>query len=99
MPKIVSSPAYKNDSLLIITFDQLDETAAAGAPAIPPLQVGTLLVSPFVSPGATDGAAYNPYSLLASAEDLFGLSRVAEAGRRKVHSFAAPLLEESGGGE
>jgi hypothetical protein len=95
VPKILASPAYKKDGLLIVTFGQLNTTApvdpAAPLPTGDPLKVGTLLLSPFVSSGATDAVAYTPYSLLRSTEDLFGLSLLAEAGKTKVRSFGVTL--------
>ncbi len=99
-PKILASPAYKKDGLLVVTFGQLNP----GAPADPavsangnPLKVGTLLISPFVAPGASDGVTYNPYSLLRSTEDLFGLSHLGAAAGPKVRSFAPALLGKNGG--
>ena len=62
-----------------------------------PKKVGTLLVSQFVSPGSTDAVAYDPYSLLASTEDLFGLSHLGKAEGAKVKSFAPALLGANGG--
>lgn len=95
VPKILASPAYKKDGLLIVSFGQLNTAApvdpSAPAPAPSPLKVGALLVSPFVTGGATDAAAYNPYSLLRSTEDLFGLAPLAQAGGAKVKSFGADL--------
>jgi len=104
VPKILASPAYKEDGLLIVTFNQVDPAPpvdpAAPVPPPPPvadpLKVGALLVSRFAAPGATDGVAYDPYSLLASSEDLFGLSRLGNAAGAKVKSFAPALV---GGGE
>ncbi len=95
VPKILASPAYKKDGLLIVTFGQVN-TAAPVDPAAPPssadpLKVGTLLVSPFVTAGATDAVAYDPYSLLRSTEDLFGLSALAKAEGDKVKSFGVTL--------
>ena len=95
VPKILASPAYKKDGLLIVTFGQLNTAApvdpAAPTPSGDPLKVGTLLVSPFVTAGATDGLAYDPYSLLRSTEDLFGLSALAKAEGTKVKSFGVSL--------
>jgi hypothetical protein len=104
VPKILASPAYKKDGLLIVTFGQANTAApldpATGAPAAHPLKVGTLLVSPFITAGATDAAAYDPYSLLRSTEDLFGLSPLAKAAGTKVKSFGTALRGgESGGGD
>ena len=101
VPKILASPAYKKDGLLIVTFGQANpapiDPATAPGPAGDPLKVGALLVSPFVTPGATDAVAYDPYSLLRSTEDLFGLAHLAKADGAKVKSFAPALLGENGG--
>jgi phosphatidylinositol-3-phosphatase len=100
VPKILASPAYKKDGLLIVTFGQVSPpspTAPAATLAPEPLKVGTLLISPFVSAGATDGAAYDPYSLLRSNDELFGLTPLAGATGTKVKSFAPALLGEDGG--
>jgi phosphatidylinositol-3-phosphatase len=94
VPKILASPAYKKDGLLIVSFGQLNATAPVD-PALPPpsdpLKVGALLVSPFVTPGATDAVAYDPYSLLRSTEDLFGLAPIGKAADTKVRSFGVTL--------
>jgi len=95
VPKILASPAYKKDGLLVVSFGQADPLADP-APA-DPLEVGALLVSHLVSPGSTDAVAYDPYSLLRSTEDLFGLYHLANAGGTKVKSFAPALLGASGG--
>ena len=97
MPKILASPAYKKDGLLIVSFGQvnpapIDPATGSPRPAADPQKVGALLVSQFVSPGATDAVAYDPYSLLRSTEDLFGLSHLGKADGAKVKSFAPALL-------
>jgi len=103
VPKILASPAYKADGLLIVSFGQANPAPidpATGAPvatSTDPKKVGALLVSQFASPGSTDAVPYDPYSLLASTEDLFGLSRLEKAGGAKVKSFAPALLGENGG--
>jgi hypothetical protein len=91
VPQILSSAAYKRDGLLVVTFDG----AASVNTPIGTAPVGTLLVSRFAQPGATDSAAYGPYSLLRSIEDLFGLDHLAKAADPKVRSFAAPLLGQT----
>jgi hypothetical protein len=103
VPKILASPAYKADGLLIVSFGQANPAPidpATGAPlasSADPKKVGALLVSQFTSPGSTDAVAYDPYSLLASTEDLFGLGRLAKAEGPKVKSFAPALLGTNGG--
>lgn len=94
VPKILASPAYKKDGLLIVTFGQSGAAPAAPAGS---LKVGALLLSSFVSGGSTDGVAYTPDSLLRSTEDLFGLSHLGTAEGAKVKSFAPALLGEDGG--
>ena len=90
--EILASPAYKKDGLLIVSFGALDpaaEAEVAAAGTTDPLKVGALLASPLLTPNGTDGAAYTPYSLLRSTDELFGLSPLGEAEGKKVHSFAS----------
>jgi hypothetical protein len=97
VPKILASPAYKKDGLLIVDFGQVNPADPAAPAPAKPLKVGALLVSPFVTPNSTDAVAYDPYSMLRSTEDLFGLSHLADAEGAKVKSFAPALLGENGG--
>jgi hypothetical protein len=105
VPEILASPAYKKDGLLIVSVGSLSPPPATDpsnpsptpAPAADPLKVGALLVSRFATPNSTDAAAYDPYSLLRSSEDLFGLPHLGAAGAARVKSFAPPLLGENGG--
>ncbi len=100
VPKILKSAAFKKDGLLIITFNQVsptDPSVPATTPSPDPLKVGALLLSRYTSPGGTDAAAYDPYSLLRSVEDVFQLDHLAGAGGPKVRSFAPALLGQNGG--
>ncbi len=101
VPKILASPAYKADGLLIVNFAAANPPVttpeAAPTPAGDPLHVGALLLSPFLTPGSTDAAPYNPYSILRSNEDLFGLDPLGLASATKTKSFAPSLLKENGG--
>jgi hypothetical protein len=102
VPKIIASPAYKKDGLLIVTFGQanpapVDPATGAASATANPLKVGTLLLSKFVTSDSTDAVAYNPYSLLKSTEELFGLGVLEGAKSPKFKSFAPALLGESGG--
>jgi hypothetical protein len=101
VPRILASPAYKADGLLIVDFAAVNAPPAAPgaepAPAGDPLRVGALLLSPFLTPGSTDAVPYNPYSILRSGEDLFGLDPLGLAGAAETKSFASSLLDENGG--
>jgi hypothetical protein len=96
VPEILSSPAYKKDGLLIVSFGAADPAPGEdpAAAAADPLKVGALLVSPLLTAGGTDGAAYTPYSLLRSVDELFGLSPLGEAEATKVHSFASAFVAQ-----
>ena len=50
-------------------------------------------------PAATDAAAYDPYSLLRTFEDLFGLSPLGRRGRHEGQVAVAPALEGANGGD
>ena len=97
VPKILNSPAYKQDGLLIITFDEAEtdsracchEIAGPGA-AVPGLngpgggRVGAVMMAPKLKHGTNTGS-YNHYSFLATIEHIFGLPRLGFA------TTAAPL--------
>jgi hypothetical protein len=102
VPQILASPAYREDGLLVVTFGAANPVVSeapvpATAPADDPLHVGTLLVSRFLSSGSTNATAYDPYSLLRTTEDLFGLTHLALAEDEKTASFAPELLGETSG--
>jgi outer membrane biosynthesis protein TonB len=105
VPQILESPAYKKNGLLIVTFGGLNPPAPVAEgetppPAAPnPLKTGAVLVSKFITKGSNDAAPYNPYSLLRSTEELFGLGQLAKAADPKTKSFAPPLLGEEDGGD
>lgn len=92
--EILASPAYKKDGLLIVSFGALDPAAqeAAAAEGADPLKVGAVLASPLLTANGTDAAVYNPYSLLRSTDELFGLEPLGEADGKKVHSFATAFV-------
>jgi hypothetical protein len=102
VPEILESPAYKKDGLLIVSFGGVNPPAPVAegetAPPAPPkpLKTGALLVSKFVTKNSTGNAPYNPFSLLRSTEELFGLKYLAEAAEPSVKTFAPELLGKGG---
>ncbi len=99
VPRIVASPAYRQDGLLVITFDEGTDAKACcgeqGLPGAPPPgqfgpgggRVGAVLLSRFIAPGTQSAAAYNHYSLLRTVEDFFGLGHLGYAGSRGLQTF------------
>jgi hypothetical protein len=95
VPKIASSPAFRKNGLLEITFDESDgpqsdsssccgETAGPDSP-LPGItgpgggKIGAVLLSPFIKPGTVSATPYNHYSSLATWESLFHLPALADA--------------------
>jgi len=94
VPKITSSPAFKNDNgLLAIIFDEAgssDTSSCCGeipGPNSPSPGIngpgggdtGAVLLSPCIKPGTVTTQPYNHYTLLRSIEDLFGLQHLGYA--------------------
>jgi hypothetical protein len=94
VPKILSSPGFKDDGLLVVSFDEAEDDSsaccgekAANTPSAGGDQpgpgggkIGAVLVSPFITPGTVDKTPYNHYSFLRTTEDLFGLPHLGYAG-------------------
>jgi hypothetical protein len=60
-------------------------------------QVGAVAISPFIAPGTLSYSQYNHYSLLASIEDLFGLSRLGEANLPGTTTFGSDIFTKPTG--
>ncbi|MDQ6607783.1 MAG: alkaline phosphatase family protein [Actinomycetota bacterium] len=109
MPQILASPAYKQDGLVMILFDEAhaDSTACCGEIAGPgsPMpgitgpgggDTGAVFLSPFIAPGTTTTVPYNHYSMLRSVEDMFGLGHLGDAGQAGVASFGSDVFTRPG---
>lgn len=104
VPRILASPAFKQDGLLVIIFDEgTDGTACCGELGLPggpqPGQfgpgggrIGAVLISPFIAPGTVSNAAYNHYSLLRSMEDIYGLPHLGYAAAPQLQSFGGDVF-------
>jgi hypothetical protein len=95
VPAILDSPAFRQDGVLVITFDEA-EGKAAGPSGVPGGtaggRVGALVISPFAKGGSTSDTSYNHYSLLAAIEDIFSLPRLGYAGAPGLNSFGADVF-------
>lgn len=105
VPRILNSPAFKQDGALIITADEAetkDASACCGEGPAPnaPLpgitglgggRIGALVISRFTKPGTTSSRAYNHYSLLASTEDIFRLPYLGYAAKPGLPRFGTDV--------
>ncbi|MGO9885344.1 MAG: hypothetical protein ACLPV4_20305 [Solirubrobacteraceae bacterium] len=85
VPRILASPAYRHDGVLIIAF-----AAAGHRDSARPVRTGALLLSRYARPGKQLRRAFGPYSLLRSIETMLGYKPLAHA--RTAPSFAAAAL-------
>ena len=104
VPRILDSPAFKKDGLLIITFDEgtagdacCGEQPLPGGPKPGQFgpgggQIGAVLLSPFIKPGTTSTVSYNHYSLLRTLEDIFGLKHLGYASTDSLQPFGPDVF-------
>src|SRR3954454_15671567 len=93
VPRILGSPGYKDDGLLVVSFDEAESdnasccnekaantpNAAGPSPGSGGGKIGAVLISPFIKPATVDSTDYNHYSFLRTMEDLFGLEHLGYA--------------------
>ena len=77
VPKILGSPAYRDNGMLIVAFAL--SPPAAGQPAPSGMASGALVLSPYTAHNKTISTAYNAYSLLHSVENLLGYKALGHA--------------------
>jgi hypothetical protein len=106
VPIITESQAFRDDGLLIITFDEalsIDRSSCCGQVPGPNARVaqdgmfgggriGAVLISRFIKPGTVSEVPYNHYSLLKSIEDIFGVDHLGYARPRSVTSFGDDIF-------
>jgi phosphatidylinositol-3-phosphatase len=112
VPRILASPAFRQDGLLVVTFDEA-ETGDASAccdeqpgPNTPNPggttagpgggKIGAVALSPWVRPGSINAHPYNHYGFLRSVEDIFGLSHLGYAGRAGLDAFGQDVYNGDG---
>lgn len=73
LPRIIDSPEFRADGLVVVTFDEGDLAVAGGGSVL------TILIGPGVKAAYRSDAAYDHYSLLRTIEDAWGMPCLAEA--------------------
>lgn len=89
MEQIIATPSYQaGNTVVFVTWDEGNETSQQGIDCTNPAvyaipsnycQIPTIVVSPYVTPGATDTTDQNLYSLLGTAEDILNYPRIGRA--------------------
>jgi phospholipase C len=104
VPRITASPAFRNNGVLIITFDEgTDDSACCGEKPLPggPKpgrhgpgggRIGAVMLSPFIQPGTVSNQPYNHYSTLRSVEQWFGLPYLGYAASDEVPVFGRDVF-------
>ena len=104
VPKILDSPAFRRDGLLIVTFDEgIDAKACCGEQPLPngPQpggigpgggRIGAVMLSPYIKPATVSSREYNHYAFLRSIEDIFGLPHLGYAAPDAVHAFGDDIF-------
>lgn len=91
VPTIMNSPAFKQDGLLIVTFDEAElsePTPCCGEVGDGGGRVGAVLISPDrIKGGTVNDTPYNHFSLLCSIENIFGLGHLGFAGAAGLACF------------
>ena len=95
-PKILNSPAFKDNGTLVITFDEADnDSSGCCGSTTGGGRVGALVISSKVKPGTTDAKPYNHYSLLCSIENDFSLTHLAQANAKGLPCFGKDVYDAS----
>ena len=78
--KIITSPSFDQNSLLIVTFDEgTTRASCCGLPSKAGGKVTTLLISKLVKTGFQDDTEYSHYSILKTIEDAWGLQQLGHS--------------------
>lgn len=73
VPRILDSAAFRQDGLLIVTFDEDDGEDPSGG------HIATIVVSPHVPAGFRSAERHDHYTLLRTIQDAWGLACLAES--------------------
>jgi phosphatidylinositol-3-phosphatase len=106
--RILASPAFQKDGMLVITADESGTSSGAccGEQSGPNTtrpglngpgggRVGALVLSQWTAPDTFSTTPYNHYSLLASLEELFGLGKLGMAGQAGLPVFGLDVYNNN----
>jgi hypothetical protein len=87
--KILSSPAFDKNSLLIVTFDEGSSSATCCGLSGGGGHIATILISPLVKSGYQDTTPVTHYSLLKTIEKSWGMPYILHAGDLETNLITA----------
>jgi hypothetical protein len=87
IPKILASPAYQNNGVILITWD---ESEGGDFP------IGMIVLSPLAKPGYSNTIAYNHSSTLRTLQEIFGVTPLL--GGAATATDLSDLFTSFGGG-
>jgi phosphatidylinositol-3-phosphatase len=88
IPRLTGMPSYQaGRTLIVVTWDEGNGGEVTGSDCTDravyatqgSCQIPTIMVSPYVTPGATDASDHNLYGLLGDIEDILGYPRLGRA--------------------
>jgi hypothetical protein len=86
--KILASPSFDQNSLLIITFDEgTSGSGCCGLPSNAGGHIATLFISSLAKAGYQDSTSYDHYSILKMMADAWGLPYLEHAGDSNTYSI------------
>jgi acid phosphatase len=88
LPRVLASPAFQQDGLLLLTFDEGHTALGCCGQNVGGGRVMTVVASPLVRPGFRSSVPYNHYSLLRTIEDAWGLERLGHAADPPARNLA-----------
>ena len=111
IPKILASPGYADDGMVIVTWDEAENSDASSCcnePTGPNTprpgingngggRIGTIVLSKHVRAGTTSAVPYNHYSLLRTLEDLYGVPHLGYAAMDGLAPFGADVFDNVAG--
>ena len=109
-PRILASPAFRKNGLLVITADESDGLSDStdccgelpGPNTLKPGiigpgggHIGALVISQWTKPNSWSTTPYNHYSLLASLEEIFGLHKMGMSRQPGLSKFGLDVYNNN----
>jgi len=89
LPPVLQSPAFTDDGLLVVTYDEGDsDEARNGRSSGGGGRIMTVVASPLARQGYVSSSRFDHYSLLRTIEDAWGLDHLGRAGDDAVRNLA-----------